>query len=47
MQGLSVDYIENRNKKINDVSLEDLKRVASKILIEDELHFVIVGRPTS
>lgn len=47
MQGLSVDYIKNRNKKINDVSLEDLKRVASKILIEDELHFVIVGRPTS
>ena len=47
MQWLSVDYIENRNKKINNVSLEDLKRVASKILIEDELHFVIVGRPTS
>ena len=47
IQGLSVNYIRNRNQKINDVSLEDLKRVASRLLIEDELHFVIVGRPTS
>jgi len=47
MQGLSINYIRNRNNKINDVSLEDLKRVASSLLKEDELYFVIVGRPIS
>ena len=47
MQGLSISYISNRNNKINDVSLEDIKRVASRLLLEDELYFVIVGRPTS
>ncbi len=42
---LGIDYIEKRNSKINAVTLEDLKRVAKRLLKPGELVFTIVGKP--
>ena len=44
-QGLGTDYIDTRNDKVNAVTVEDIKRVAKRILLPDELHFVVVGQP--
>ena len=46
IQGLPIDYIHTRNAKVNAVTMEDIKRVATRILKEKNLYFVIVGRPT-
>ena len=46
-QGLPIDYIRTRNAKVNSVTIEDIKRVSTRILKEKNLYFVIVGRPTS
>jgi zinc protease len=45
MQGLPIDYINTRNDKVNAVTLEDIRRVASELLQPDQLHFVVVGKP--
>ena len=45
MQGLPVAYINNRNDKINAVTLQDANRVARELLDPAGLHFVVVGRP--
>lgn len=45
MIGLSPDYVVNRNTFINDVTLEDVNRVAAELLQPDNLHFVVVGKP--
>ena len=42
---LPIDYIETRNDKVNAVTLEDIKRVADRILDPEALHFVVVGQP--
>ncbi len=44
-QGLGTDYIDTRNDKVNAVTVEDIRRVAKRILQPDELHFVVVGQP--
>lgn len=44
-QDLPIDYIATRNDKVNAVSMEDVKRVAKRILRPEELHFVVVGQP--
>ncbi len=44
-QGLGTDYIDTRNDKVNAVTVEDIKRVAKRILLPEELHFVVVGQP--
>jgi zinc protease len=46
-QGLPIDYIRTRNAEVNSVTIEDIKRVSTRILKEKNLYFVIVGRPTS
>ena len=46
-QGLPMDYIYTRNAKVNAVTMEDIRRVSARILKEENLYFVIVGRPTS
>lgn len=43
--GLPPDYVINRNDYIEDVTVEDINRVASELLRPDDLHFVIVGQP--
>nr|WP_093968619.1 pitrilysin family protein [Actibacterium lipolyticum] len=45
MEGLGVDYIATRNDKVNAVSLEDVKKMAARLLDADALHFVVVGTP--
>jgi zinc protease len=45
MQGLSPDYVVNRNEYIEAVTLEDISRVAAELLKPDALHFVVVGQP--
>ncbi|MEM9795990.1 MAG: pitrilysin family protein [Pseudomonadota bacterium] len=44
-QDLPIDYIATRNDKVNAVTLNDLRRVAERILQPEELHFVVVGQP--
>ncbi|NSX55005.1 M16 family metallopeptidase [Parasulfitobacter algicola] len=45
MQDLPVDYIATRNAKVEAVTLEDVKRVAARVLQPENLHFVVVGQP--
>ncbi|MBF9045864.1 insulinase family protein [Rhodobacterales bacterium LSUCC0031] len=42
---IPVDYVTNRNSYIEAVTLEDLRRVAARLLQPDDLHFVVVGQP--
>ena len=45
MLGLSVDYPKTRNDKVNAVTLEDVKRVAARLMKPDALFFTVVGEP--
>ncbi|MDE4173873.1 pitrilysin family protein [Phaeobacter sp. PT47_59] len=45
MDALPIDYVATRNGKINAVTLEEIKQVASEVLLPENLHFVVVGRP--
>ncbi|MDG3041048.1 M16 family metallopeptidase [Roseicyclus marinus] len=42
---MPVDYITNRNSYIEAVTLEDVRRVAARLLDPEALHFVVVGQP--
>jgi zinc protease len=44
-EGLPIDYIETRNAQIEAVTLEDVKRVAARLLQPEKLTFVVVGSP--
>jgi zinc protease len=44
-EGLPIDYVENRNTYIEAVTLEDVRRVAARLLRPEALTFVVVGRP--
>ncbi|MDT8857356.1 pitrilysin family protein [Paracoccaceae bacterium Fryx2] len=46
MQGLSIDYATTRNAQIEAVTLDDVARVAKRLLLPESLHFVVVGQPT-
>lgn len=43
--GLSPDYPAQRNARIEAVTLEDVKRVAARLLTPEKLFFVVVGQP--
>lgn len=43
--GLTPDYVKNRNDVINAVSLQDVKRVAERVIQPEALRFMIVGSP--
>ncbi|UWQ18582.1 pitrilysin family protein [Jannaschia sp. M317] len=45
MQDLGLDYIATRNDKVAAVTEADIQRVAARILLPDQLHFVVVGQP--
>lgn len=45
MEDLTPDYVTDRNAKIEAVTLDDIARVAKRILRPDDLHFVVVGQP--
>lgn len=44
-EGLPIDYIATRNDQINAVTLEEINRVAARILRPQDLQFVVVGQP--
>jgi zinc protease len=43
--GMPVDYIATRNDRVNAVTVEDVQRVAARLLTPENLFFVVVGRP--
>lgn len=45
MQGLPREYINTRNDKVNAVTLEDTRRVATRLYDSEALKFVVVGQP--
>ena len=45
MQGLPIDYVVNRNAYIEAVTLDDVKRVAARLMHPEGLRFVVVGQP--
>jgi zinc protease len=42
---LPIDYIDRRNELVNQVSIEDIKRIAERILGDGDLFVVAVGKP--
>ena len=44
--GLPPDYPKTRNTRVEAVTLEDIKRVAARLIKPDDLHFIVVGQPT-
>jgi len=42
---LSIDYIDTRNGLVEDVTLEEVNRVAKRVLQPDNLFVVVVGKP--
>ncbi|MEM8689234.1 MAG: pitrilysin family protein [Pseudomonadota bacterium] len=45
VDNLGADYVKNRNDLINAVTLDDLKRLAKRLLKPGELVMTIVGKP--
>ena len=45
LENLGIDYIERRNDYIEAVTLEDISRVARRLLRPEDLEVVIVGKP--
>ena len=44
-QKLGIDYIKRRNSLVEAITLDDIKRVAKRLLRADDLFFVVVGDP--
>lgn len=44
-QGLGTEYINERNDKVNAVTLDDIKRVVKRLYRPEDLRFVVVGQP--
>jgi zinc protease len=45
MNGFPIDYPATRNAKVEAVTLDDVKRVAARLLVPEKLHFVVAGQP--
>jgi zinc protease len=45
MTGLPIDYSATRNQKIEAVTLDDIRRVARRLIRSDQLRIVVVGQP--
>ncbi len=45
MEGLPIDYAITRNAQVEAVTLEDVKRLAARLLAPEALRFVVVGQP--
>jgi zinc protease len=44
-EGFDLDYVDKRNAEVNAVTLDDVKRVAKRLLKADDLFITIVGQP--
>ncbi len=42
---LGIDYVDRRNAEVDAVTLDDIKRVAKRLLIVDDLFVTVVGKP--
>ena len=42
---MGIDYVQKRNALVDAVTLDDMKRVAKRLLIPDDLLVTIVGKP--
>ena len=47
IEELGIDYVNERNKLIENVSLDDIKRVAKRLIEADRLITTIVGKPVA
>ena len=45
MERLPIDYAETRNEKIEAVTLDDVARVARRLIRPEDLHIVVLGQP--
>lgn len=45
MEGFGIDYVDQRNKIIEAITMDDVKRVAKRLLKADELIVTVVGKP--
>ena len=45
VEDLGIDYVDRRNTEIDAVSLDDVKRVAKRLLGNDGLFVTVVGKP--
>jgi zinc protease len=45
IDNLGIDYIDRRNTLIENVSLDDIRRVAKRLIEADRLITTIVGKP--
>jgi zinc protease len=45
VQGLPIDYALTRNAQVAAVTVEDVRRVAARLMRPEALHFVVVGEP--
>ena len=46
-EGFGPDYVDNRNKLVEAVTVEDAKRVAKRLLDADQLIVTVVGKPVN
>ncbi len=42
---MGIDYVEKRNALVEAVTLDDVKRVAKRLLNADNLIITVVGKP--
>ena len=47
LEDLGIDYIDRRNGYIEAVTLEDIRRVARRLLNPEDLEVVVVGKPAN
>ncbi|MCB6179475.1 insulinase family protein [Rhodobacter sp. Har01] len=45
LDALPLDYVNTRNAKVEAVTMDEVKRVASRLFQPQALHFVVVGQP--
>lgn len=45
IMGLPTTYPATRNARVEAVTMQDIKRVAARLLKPDDLYFVVVGEP--
>lgn len=45
VQGFDLDYINTRNDRVNAVTLDDVNRMAARLLDAEALNFFVVGAP--
>jgi zinc protease len=42
---MGIDYVEKRNGLVDAVTIEDVKRVAKRLLLVDDMIITVVGKP--